>query len=318
MHDESLHQPHDKLFKAGFSDPTNAAAFLRGEISPAISTRIDWDQLQLCPGSFVDSHYRHSESDLLFAAPLLETECFIYLLFEHQTTAEPTLALRLLRYMVRIWENHLKLHPSATTLPVILPVVLAQNAEIWKLSPHFQALFDLPQKLAEEIRPYLPDFNFRLIQLASLPFEAICGTPAGIMILRAMKAERVAALLADPVWDEALLVQIPRETLELLLRYILNADIDKAKFDLRVSSIQASETKTTAMTLAQQIRQEGRQEGRHEGRQEAILENLQLRLGSIPLGLRDAIAAIQDDKILHRLHRASIQAVSFEEFSTSL
>ena len=71
MPEESLHQPHDKLFKAGFSDPINAAGFLRGEIPSALSARIDWDQLQLRPGSFVDSHYRHSESDLLFAAPFV-------------------------------------------------------------------------------------------------------------------------------------------------------------------------------------------------------------------------------------------------------
>jgi hypothetical protein len=32
MPDESLHQPHDKLFRAGFSDPVNAAGFLREEI----------------------------------------------------------------------------------------------------------------------------------------------------------------------------------------------------------------------------------------------------------------------------------------------
>ena len=29
MPDESLHQPHDKLFRATFSNPENAAAFLR-------------------------------------------------------------------------------------------------------------------------------------------------------------------------------------------------------------------------------------------------------------------------------------------------
>ena len=26
MSEDSIHQPHDKLFKAGFSDPANAAA----------------------------------------------------------------------------------------------------------------------------------------------------------------------------------------------------------------------------------------------------------------------------------------------------
>jgi predicted transposase/invertase (TIGR01784 family) len=97
MSEEPIHQPHDKLFKAGFSDPANTAAFLRWEVPSALSEKIDWDNIRLEPGSFVDSHYRHSESDLLFSAPLANSECLIYLLFEHQITHEPTLALRLLR-----------------------------------------------------------------------------------------------------------------------------------------------------------------------------------------------------------------------------
>ena len=137
MPEESIHQPHDKLFKAGFGDPANAAAFLRWEIPAALSAKIEWDQLQLEPGSFVDSHYRHTESDLLFSATLADSPCLLYLLFEHQITHEPTLALRLLRYMVRIWESSLRNHPAPAKLPVILPIVLAQNAEVWDLSPHF-------------------------------------------------------------------------------------------------------------------------------------------------------------------------------------
>jgi predicted transposase/invertase (TIGR01784 family) len=98
MPEEPIHQPHDKLFKAGFSDPANAAGLLRREIPSPLSGLIDWDRLQLEPGTFVDSHYRHTESDLLFSAPFSGTRCLLYVLFEHQLKFEPMLALRLLRY----------------------------------------------------------------------------------------------------------------------------------------------------------------------------------------------------------------------------
>ena len=45
-----------------------------------------------------------------------------------------------------------------------------------------------------------------------------------------MKAERLAQLLEDPVWDEALISQVSRETFELVLRYIMAAGIDKPRF----------------------------------------------------------------------------------------
>ena len=56
MSEKSIHQPHDKLFKAGLGDPANAAAFLRWEVPAALADKIDWNRLRPEPGTFVDSH----------------------------------------------------------------------------------------------------------------------------------------------------------------------------------------------------------------------------------------------------------------------
>lgn len=152
MPEESLHQQHDKLFKASFSDPVNAAAFLRHEIPPDLAGKVLWEGLQLQPGSFIDSQFRHSQSDLLFLAPLPESNCLLYFLFEHQTSPDPSMALRLLSYMVRIWEDWTKRNPG-TRLPVILPVVLAQNAQAWNIDPQFSSLLDIPAALSRDLLP---------------------------------------------------------------------------------------------------------------------------------------------------------------------
>ena len=319
MPEDPIHQPHDKLFKTGFSDPATAAGLLQWQLPTAISEQIDWEQLRLEPGTFIDSHYRHNESDLLFSAPLADGDCFIYLLFEHQITEDPTLLLRLLRYMVRIWETQLKNQTTESPrLPVIIPVVLAQNAEVWQMPSDFASLLDLPAGLHEDLRQFIPDFTFRLIQLASLPFTAIRGTPSGIMIMRTMKAERTADLLADPVWDEALLVKVPQNIFEMLIRYILNADVDKNDFDLRVSAIQQLETRSSAMSLAEQLRQEGLQRGLQRGRQEGILTTLEIRFGEVPSGLEEEIRSVCDSAALADLQRAALCCNSFEEFAASL
>ena len=43
-----------------------------------------------------------------------------------------------------------------------------------------------------------------------MPFEKIFGTPMGVLTLRALKAEKISALLDDAVWDEILTVQRKR------------------------------------------------------------------------------------------------------------
>ena len=332
MSDDPLHQPHDKLFKAGFRDPANAAAFLKDQIPPALADVIAWEDMRLEPGTFVDSQFRESESDLLFAAPVSGTGCFLYILFEHQRAKDPWIALRLLRYMVRIWEEFLKKHPQAAKLPAILPVVLAQNAETWQIPTRFADLLDLPAGGALAGR--VPDFLFPLIQLADIPFDKIVGTPAGILTLRVLKAEREEKLLGNEVWDEPLLARVPREIFEMILLYIFsNANIDKKGFAHKVKTLKSAEIKDTAMTLAQQFRQEGRdeaitlaqqfrQEGRQEGRQvalqEDIIEVLSVRFEHVPEGLKEAIGEIAEELRLRALHKAALRATTLESFTNSI
>ena len=326
---QAAHQPHDKLFKSGFSDPATAAAFLSCQLPAALSARIDWSELQLQPGSFVDSQFRHSESDLLYSAPVAGTNALsgtgalIYVLFEHQRMFDAWIGLRLLRYMVRIWEGYLRDRPQAKGLPVIVPVVLAQSAGTWGLNPQFASLLDLPTGLEKDFAGFIPDFAFRLIQLAELPYEKITGTPAGILVLRALKAEQMGQLLGGEVWDEALMAVAPREIFEMVLRYILLAgDIDREAFDRKVYGLATERIKTTAMTLAQQFRQEGRLEGREEGQvlaqQGAVIEALKIRFGQVPEMSRGAILVITDAARLHLLHSEAIRCTSLEAFARTL
>lgn len=321
MPEDSIHQPHDKLFKQGFSDPANAAGFLRHQFPASLSGQIDWDHLTLQSGSFVDSHFRQHESDLLFAARLRDSDCLLYLLFEHQLAEDPLIALRLLRYMVRIWENFLKEKPGAALpviLPVILPVVLAQNEKPWKVTPQFSSLIDLPGGLADDCLAYIPEFHFRLVELAGMPYEAIPGTPAGILLLRVMKAERCDDLLGDAVWDGAILEQIPGVVFEMMIRYLLGADVDSVIFERKLNEISQSNLKDSAMTLAQQLTQKGLEKGLHEGRQEglreAILETLAVRFGDVPQNVAGMVRRVDDEIRLRSLHHASIQSPTMDDF----
>ncbi len=264
MPEDEIHQPHDKLFAMGFGDPANAAGLLKAQLPNALSALIDWNSLKAESGSFVDPEFRKTQSDLLFSATFSGKRCLIYVLFEHQVQEDALMALRLLRYMVNIWWTHHRDHPGQP-LPVILPVVLAQNAKVWKAEPRFSNLVDIPEGSGLHVEPYIPDFSFELFQLAEHSFETLPGTPAGILILRVMKAERLHQLLNDSIWDETLIKQVPLELFQSLLRYILAADIDKEAFKSKVQAIKDPQTKAAAMSLAQQLRQEGRQEGRLEG-----------------------------------------------------
>jgi hypothetical protein len=272
-----------------------------------------------------------AESDLLFSAPIDGCAAFFYILFEHQHNKDPWIALRLLRYMLEIWREFLAKNPGALKLPIILPVVLAQNATVWEIPTHFASLLDLPAENPEGFRDFIPDFTFRLIQLAEIPFDQIQGTNAGIMVLRTLKASQLRLLLGSEVWDEARLSLLPDDLFRALLLYILNAaDIDKETFRHKLTEIQATKLKESAMTLAEQLHEEGMQQGMQQGmeqgihrgqvaaQQKDILEVLLIRFERVPEGLREEIESIADSKKLTHLHRAAITRADLESFAAEL
>ncbi len=326
MSESPLHQPHDKLVKSTFSDPDNARAFLQAHLPRKLTRRIDWSTLNLASGSFIDTEFAATSSDLLFTAQIDDRPAFLYILFEHQNQEDPLIALRLLTYMVRIWNDHLRNNPGAAKLPPILPLVLAQDNKPWKSSTRFADLIDIPAGVGEELKKHIPDFEFQLVELFRMPFEKILGTPMGILALRALKAEKLQALLADPVWDEALLVQLSPASFEMLMRYILDRDLDKPAFRKKLKTLHNPKLSKNAMSLAEQFRQEGIRKGRQEGRQEGlifskqqdILEALEIRFDRVPEGLREEIESITETAKLQSLHRAAIRSATLDEFAEAL
>ena len=165
-----------------------------------------------------------------------------------------------------------------------------------------------------DLRPAIPDFLFQLIQLADIPFESIRGTPSGVLILRTMKAERLAQLLCDAVWEEALLVAVPREVFELVLRYLVAADVDHDAFVTRIATIQNPSRRSNAMRLAQQLRQEGVLQSARQ----AVIEVLMDRFESVPDGLAEVIEAETETARIRELLRMASRCTSIEDFAAAI
>ena len=304
MPDDSLHQPHDKLFRATFSDPVNAAAFFRHHLGGPLPSLVDWNTLRPLPGSFVDPDMSGFETDLLFSAQIDGADALFYILLEHQRTEDPLMGLRLLTYMVRIWNTQCSGQKTSFRLAPILPVVLAQTKDRWRTSVRFHDLFAFPEEGRETLLGCTPDFAFRLLQLVEMSYEEIRGTPEGILTLRSLKAEPLGELLHSMVWDRAVIMGVSREAVERFFRYVLNANVDKEAFQAKVASQRSENLSHIAMTLAERFRQEGRQEGMQEGevhsRRQALLDVLEARFGKVPEGLLEVLSAVSE---LHRLER---------------
>jgi len=338
MEPEYIASPHDLLFKEAFSRLDAARSFLESAIAPALSREIDWTTLALRPGSFVDPDLRAQSSDLLYAATLRGEPLLLYFLFEHQSTEDRWMALRLLGYMLRIWEQHRKQHPTERLLPPILPLVLYQGAQAWTGSVEFSDLLRLPEAALDVLSAYTPQFEFALIDLVTIDRDRLQGNAVTRAVLALMKAAREDTLAETLEWALPLLVELSMapdslSVLQTLIRYFCNADSSLSKEAVLeiLAKAQSPNIEEATMSIADQIRQEGRQEGWQEGCQEgeqkgrqegwqlALRENtieiLSARFGEPGAQLRKQIEAVGDEAHLRSLLREAITVASLAEFA---
>ncbi len=261
--------PHDGFFKAVFSDPGKAGAFFRHHLPPDIVSRIEWSTLAVLPSSFVKRDLQQNHSDLLFSALIGGRESLLYLVFEHQSTPDPIMPLRLLNYMVEILLTHTRDHSRPLPLPPVLGFVLHQGPERWSAPTAFEDLFDLPPGSMEALMPYLPKFRHALLDLS-------CSDPAREedradlrMVLQLMKLTRESRLMEFFDWLAAeysgLSVPPPEGILRLALWYALHSDSSLDVEEIFRHLQAAPQLKHTTMSVAEKLIAKGRADGEARG-----------------------------------------------------
>jgi predicted transposase/invertase (TIGR01784 family) len=114
--------PHDKLFRATWSDLATAKSFLQNYLPQEILTLTALDTLEICKDTFVEKDLRDFYFDLLYKVDLSGAAGYIYILFEHKSYQDKLAPLQLLEYMLKIWRLYLKQN-SLERLPIIIPLV---------------------------------------------------------------------------------------------------------------------------------------------------------------------------------------------------
>jgi predicted transposase/invertase (TIGR01784 family) len=296
-------QPHDALFKKTFSVVEHAAAELRAVLPAALTTRIEFPTLALCSGSYIDEALSGSQSDLLFSAQISGKSAFIYVLFEHQSSPDKLMPLRLLSYVVRILVRHTEQTNAGSDplpLPVVIPVVLHHGESGWSVATRLEDLFD-QQLIAETgIAELIPRLSFVLDDLGKVTDDELERRALGLLptlTLWAFRDVRNPARLARSLWRwVAAMTELGnapngREALWTILRYIaVVADTSVATTFSEAIAIAQTDMKDESMTTIAEMweaqgeargRAEGEARGRAEGKADTLRKLLTLRFGEL-------------------------------------
>lgn len=314
MSEENVHNPHDKLFKESFSRRDMAVDFFQNYLPAEIRTRLDWKTLHLERDTFTDEALRGSESDLLYTVQIDNHPALLYCLFEHQSSPDDWMPLRLLRYILGIWDQFRKQNPKSTKLPPILPIVLYQGGDAWTCDLSLSSLIDIPDGLS----PFQPDFRHLLVDLNHIPADNLQGTPSLQTILLALKSSRhhVQHELELLIRLLAAIIHKDHPLIRAVMLYLYNVDNNTniSEYIQQAADLKQPELQEEIMTIADTLRKEGIQQAQRED----ILEILELRFPSVSYSIKQQLTEITDPTTLRRLHRLAVQAESMEEFTQGM
>jgi predicted transposase/invertase (TIGR01784 family) len=330
----TLNNPHDRFFREVFSRREIAVDFVRHYLPPEVIAHFETATLSIIKDSFVDSDLQEHFSDLLYQTRLKDGgKAYIYVLFEHKSYPEPWVALQLLRYMVRVWEQVLK-QEKAGHLPSIVPVVVYHGAEDWKIDRHFRSLF--VDRLA--FAGYIPDFRYQLCDLSDYSDEEIVGEVT----------LRVTLLILKHIFDGNLGERLPEissllrelaqarsalKYLEVVLRYLTAAATQLDKEELQ-QMIENTFPQPLPGSLAEEWIGQGVEQGIEQGidqgieqgiergvlraTREAVLDILETRFATLSSTIAVIIAEIDDLSKLRELRKRALTVSSLAEFQRVL
>jgi predicted transposase/invertase (TIGR01784 family) len=298
-----IKKPHDKFFRELFGQPELAADFLQHYLPPEVVARLDLSRLELAHDSFVDADLQEHLSDLLYRVGLAGSprSALLYFLFEHKSFSDEWVALQLLRYKVRRWEQ--AQNEGAETLPPIIPIVVYHGPTKWKAARNFSSLIDLEH--APELRIYQADFTYHLCDLSALSDDNIKGHAAlraGLSLLKYIFSDELWPRLAGLFELYKLLPeQSALEYLRTAMIYLSATTKETEVPRIRQALAQAFPVNEGGFmrTMAQAWIEEGQVKGRSEG----LVEGQQKGIAFSTIKLLKNRFADLDDETLQMVER---------------
>ncbi len=264
--------PHDAVFKKIMSYHEMARDFLDIHLPIALREICDLQTLKLESTSFIEQDLRAYYSDVVWSLKNREGQGYIYCVIEHQSTAVPHMAFRLMRYATAAMQHHLD--AGNKTLPLVIPMLFYHGQQ----SPYPWSLNWLDEFENPQLARQLYSEAFPLVDITVIPDDEI-AQHRGVALLELMQkhirdrdlmglVDRLVSLLVTSTANDS--------QLQTLFNYLIRyGDVSRVSEFIREVAERSPHHKEKLMTIAERLRQEGHQNGLQEGIQQGLEQGVQ-------------------------------------------
>ncbi|MCZ7677837.1 MAG: Rpn family recombination-promoting nuclease/putative transposase [Sandaracinaceae bacterium] len=230
---------------------------------------------------------------MLFSVTMGGREAYLHVLFEHQSTVDAWMPLRLLVYVTQIW-TALR-DAGAERLPIVIPVVLHHGESGWTAATTLGELLDADEELLAVARPFIPDFAMIVDDLTRVPeLELIQRTMTSLarLVVYVLPAVRVG-------FDPSMVTRWAREAdaagvlggaeaVARIFRYLSDVDGGAGLHEALLEALESEELREDVMTLRKEWEDKGTRRGTRRRARRAPLEAPAPQVRSAPSRRRRA------------------------------
>jgi predicted transposase YdaD len=321
---------HDGFTKYAFRHLARAREELSNALGAELSGLIDWSTLALEPTELADDALDARFTDLHFTARLSGLPVRLELVFEHQSTIDPWMPVRLFCHAGAVWngvrrerEKEQRRGRKRAQVPLVLSVVLHTGPQRWVAPRELVQVIEGGALLAKRAPHLIPTFPIVIDDLAAETDEAIrarrqsAAVRLTLLLLKHGRTGNIARVLER---EEELVRQTEAEDEDLLRQgvhyaYRTAGPRERRRIRKALKSTLGRKGEDIVVTIADQLIAQGRAQGRAEGEARTIVRFLRARGLRVPAQVRAQIEACTDKRQLSRWTVQAASATSAQELT---
>ena len=330
------HDVHDRGYKLLFSFKKLFQELIAGYVEADWKSQLDYSRCKQLNKTYIMPDLSKQESDILYQIPLLGTgsepkEVLLYILLEHQSTVDHSIAFRVLAYLVNIWEDIYKntdenLRRQKTwRLPPVFPIVLYNGDDTWAAARSVREIVEQSELFGDCI----PDLKYHLIDIVHYDTNKLKALHNLLSSLFLLEQSQDRAAFSESIQQASAILSQEKdgELWQSIFQWItikLQSDFPQGNPEALQQLQQAilnkprEESHTMLETIARKIFEEGIEEGLQEGMKKSILKVLQARFNQVPKKIEDKILSLTDEESLSLLVEKAVTVPTLKEFKDAL
>ena len=344
------HDIHDRGYKYLLSFKKIFQQLIEGHVKEEWKDKLDFSKSKRIEKSFIFEAFEAQESDILYKVPLIgaNKDVYLYVLIEHQSSVDFSMAFRVMQYIMRFWFDYYKNTEKSLRsrkdfrLPPVFPIVLYNGDNRWTAATSLREIVEHGEIFGD----YIPNVNYHLIDIPRTDIEMLKEKRDVLSAIFLLEHD-IKREIFPRVWEEA--VELVRTETDFEIwkagaiwcRMFLESQYpeelrplaDKLKFaeategnkEEVISMLKQMPQRLVDYGMQKGIQkgiqkgmqegiQKGIQKGMQEGIQKGIIRGLRKKFGEVPTTLVKQINSIKDMEKLEELLDQTMVVKNLAEF----